>query len=232
MATVIFDWDGTIAESASGITRSVQYALSTVGVEESDVNELTHFIGPPLSVEFKKTYDMSADDIRKAILAFRTRYETEGILECNLYEGIEDLLQDAVERFGMSLAVASSKTESQLHRLVKHFNLESYFDVICGSAPEAEEPERIKTGKSNKAQVIEKTMHLMEMKYGELVKADETYMIGDTIYDMEGASMQGIHSVGVTYGYGQRADLEKYGAETLIHSVDELYDYLYSLSSL
>ena len=94
------------------------------------------------------------------------------------------------------------------------------------------EPERIKTGKSNKAQVIEKTMHLMEMKYGELVKADETYMIGDTIYDMEGASMQGIHSVGVTYGYGQRADLEKYGAETLIHSVDELYDYLYSLSSL
>ena len=90
----------------------------------------------------------------------------------------------------------SSKTESQLHRLVKHFNLESYFDVICGSAPEAEEPERIKTGKSNKAQVIEKTMHLMEMKYGELVKADETYMIGDTIYDMEGASMQGIHSVG------------------------------------
>lgn len=175
---------------------------------------------------------MSDDDIRKAILAFRTRYETEGILECNLYEGIEDLLQDAVERFGMSLAVASSKTESQLHRLVKHFNLESYFDVICGSAPEAEEPERIKTGKSNKAQVIEKTMHLMEMKYGELVKADETYMIGDTIYDMEGASMQGIHSVGVTYGYGQRADLEKYGAETLIHSVDELYDYLYSLSSL
>ena len=155
MATVIFDWDGTIAESASGITRSVQYALSTVGIEESDVNELTHFIGPPLSVEFKKTYDMSDDDIRKAILAFRTRYETEGILECNLYEGIEDLLQDAVERFGMSLAVASSKTESQLHRLVKHFNLESYFDVICGSAPEAEEPERIKTGKSNKAQVID-----------------------------------------------------------------------------
>ena len=84
MATVIFDWDGTIAESASGITRSVQYALSTVGIEESDVNELTHFIGPPLSVEFKKTYDMSDDDIRKAILAFRTRYETEGLLECNL----------------------------------------------------------------------------------------------------------------------------------------------------
>ena len=55
MATVIFDWDGTIAESGEGITRSVQYALDTVGIKVPDLSDLTHFIGPPLRVEFTKT---------------------------------------------------------------------------------------------------------------------------------------------------------------------------------
>ena len=80
MATVIFDWDGTIAESGEGITRSVQYALDTVGIKVPDLSDLTHFIGPPLRVEFKKTYGMSDEDIEKAITAFRARYES-----CLLY---------------------------------------------------------------------------------------------------------------------------------------------------
>ena len=230
MATVIFDWDGTIAESGEGITRSVQYALDTVGIKVPDLSDLTHFIGPPLRVEFKKTYGMSDADIEKAITAFRARYESEGIFECRLYPGIEDVLRDCVDRFGMSIAVASSKTDYQLHRLVKHFELDSLFDVVRGATPDAERPGHGVPGKSNKAVVIEETLSHLEMKYGELIRIEDTYMIGDTAYDMEGAEMQGIHGVGVTYGYGSRSALEEYGAETIVNSVDELYSYLSSLT--
>mgnify|MGYP000137529644 FL=1 len=78
--------------------------------------------------------------------------------------------------------------------------------------------------------VIEETLSHLEMKYGELIRIEDTYMIGDTAYDMEGAEMQGIHGVGVTYGYGSRSALEEYGAEAIVNSVDELYSYLSSLT--
>ena len=66
MKYLLFDLDGTLSESAPGITQSVQYALSTIGIEEPDLKTLDHFVRPPLNTEFKKTYgvdDQTAIDL-------------------------------------------------------------------------------------------------------------------------------------------------------------------------
>ena len=117
---LLFDLDGTISESAPGIIRSVQYGLAAVGIHETDMAVLRTFIGPPLNVQMRKLYHMSDEDIRMAVTKFRELYETEGIFECEPYDGIGDLLKEAREK-GYILAVASSKPEPFVKRIMDHF---------------------------------------------------------------------------------------------------------------
>src|SRR5699024_9411985 len=54
---ILFDLDGTLTDPREGITKSVQYALAKMGIEEPDLTALEHFIGPPLYDEFRRCYD-------------------------------------------------------------------------------------------------------------------------------------------------------------------------------
>ena len=103
---VLFDLDGTIINSEEGITKCVQYALSSFGIEEPDRKKLLCFIGPP----FDKT----------------------GIFECELYEGVADTIRKLKEA-GCVIALASSKPETACRRILEHFSLTPYFDEIVGS---------------------------------------------------------------------------------------------------
>ena len=113
----LFDLDGTLTASAPGITRSVQYALSKLGIEEPDLAKLEDFVGPPLSYSFDRHYHLSESDIVKAVEYFRERYAVTGIFENDLYPGIDEMMREA-SRCGVHTAVASSKPEE--HVLTEH----------------------------------------------------------------------------------------------------------------
>ena len=110
---VLFDLDGTIINSEEGITKCVQYALSSFGIEEPDRKKLLCFIGPPLDPVFREKYGFDADKAWQAVLKYRERFDKTGIFECELYEGVADTIRKLKEA-GCVIALASSKPETTM----------------------------------------------------------------------------------------------------------------------
>lgn len=198
--SILFDLDGTLSRSAPGITRSLQYGLRRIGIDEPDLSRLTRFIGPPLNVELRAAYGLSAADIERVISGFRERYEAKGLYECELYPGVGDLVRDCAAA-GLDLAVASSKPEPHVKTLMAHFDLTGCFRVIKGSRIEDELDN--KTGADNKEKIVAGTLALLRQSGAD----GPAVMIGDTRYDITGAQRNGIDSVAVTYGYGTAEEL-------------------------
>lgn len=78
---ILFDLDGTLTDSGPGITRCVQYALASFGIEEPDLEKLNCYVGPPLLESFMNFAGLGCEEAQQAITKYRERYETEGILK-------------------------------------------------------------------------------------------------------------------------------------------------------
>ena len=129
---VFFDLDGTITDPAEGITSSAAYALKKYGVNVKSNAELLSFIGPPLQDSFKDFYGFDAETAMEAVRLYRKHYKDHGIFQCYVYENIEKLLIELIKR-GYKLAVATSKPEEYAIDILKHFNLDKYFNFIAGA---------------------------------------------------------------------------------------------------
>lgn len=221
----LFDFDGTVSESAPGIIKSVQYSLRSLGIEETDMDVLKTFIGPPLNVQYRKVYGLTDEQIVTAVTKFRELYETKGILDCRPYPGLDRLFREATEK-GKILAVASSKPEPFVEEIVESFGFTDYFTAICGS--DIGDELKPKPAGSQKARIIRKALaRLAEAGVPEEDLA-RAVMIGDTQYDVCGARENDIPCVGITYGYGTREELEESGADSITDSPDGLRKLLLS----
>ncbi len=216
---LLFDLDGTLTDPKIGITKCVQYALSKFGIKEPDLNKLTPFIGPPLLDSFHEFYCFDEEKGIQAIAYYRERFQSVGLFENEVYPGIPQLLA-RLKGGGRRLAVASSKPTVYVHRILGHFQLESYFDVVVGS--------ELNGTRSRKEEVVEEALKQLFEKQaaGESVSDDrrraQTAMIGDRKFDVEGARAFHIASIGVTYGYALPGELERAGADKIAGSVEEL----------
>ena len=123
---LLFDLDGTITDSESGITRCVEYALNHFGIQVNDLRELSPFIGPPLMDSFKDFYNFTDEQATIAVAKYRERYAVKGILENELYPGIKELLAQ-VRQNGKTVILATSKPEIFARRILDYFELSSYF---------------------------------------------------------------------------------------------------------
>ena len=82
---ILFDLDGTLTDPMVGITKSVQYALKSYGIEEADLKQLTPFIGPPLKDSFMKYYNFSEKQAGEAIQRYREYFTAAGMFENRVY---------------------------------------------------------------------------------------------------------------------------------------------------
>ena len=211
---LFFDLDGTLTDSKEGITKSVQAALKRFGIEVKDPHELVPFIGPPLTSSFMGYYGFTEEQAQEAVAAFRSRYNTMGLFENRPYPGIENVLA-SLKKEGKKLLTASSKPEPLVHRILEHFGLAPYFDLMAGAG----EDER----KAEKACVIENAIE----RYGIPGEArKEIVMIGDRRHDVEGAHRCGIDCLGVRYGFANPGELEKAGADYIVSTVKEMETFL------
>ena len=206
---IFFDLDGTLTESGEGITKSVQYALEKLGKPEEDLDKLRVFIGPPLMEQFMKYADIDETEARKAVEYYRERYAVKGIFENQPYEGVENLLRELKGR-GYILAVASSKPEYYVTKILDYFNLSSYFEVVVGS--------EINGARTIKTEVIEEALKRLNMSD----RRKEVLMIGDKEHDVLGAREAGLDCVAVGYGYGTKEELTAAQPLKIVASVDEL----------
>lgn len=209
MKHLLFDLDGTLTDSGAGIIHCGQETLAHFGMEVPDYDDLRPMVGPPLRDSLYR-YGISEENMDEAVEVYRIAYVDHGQYENFPYPGIEDLLKD-LRADGHRLYVATSKPEIMAQHILKHFGLDSYFDVICGSTLDG--------SRITKSDVIR---HLLT----QLPKADKTVMIGDTIYDIEGANELGLPSLGVGWGYGDLEQMKAAGAIGIAASMDELHQMI------
>ena len=195
---LLFDLDGTLTDPKVGICTCVQYALSSFGIEEPDIDKLEPFIGPPLKDSFMQFYQMSEAQAEAAVAKYRERFSDVGLFENTLYEGVPHMLQALCGK-GMFLAVASSKPTVFVERILEHFQIRKYFKVVVGSELDGR--------RVNKDEVVGEALRQL---FGDKpVDKAQVYMIGDRRFDVEGAKAMGVESVGVTYGYGGMEELRE-----------------------
>ena len=201
---LLFDLDGTLTESGIGITRCAAYALDTLGLTRPSTDKLNVFVGPPLRETFPK-FGVKEEDIDKAITIFRSRYTTIGKFENDPYQGIVELLQHLKQK-GYRLFVATSKPEGVAKEILEHFQLTQYFDVIAGASLDA--------SRENKSAVI---AYLLASQ-----NVHAPLMIGDTEYDVIGATEHNIPCIGVSWGYGTKESMLQAGAIDVVDTMQQL----------
>lgn len=205
----LFDLDGTLTNPKEGITKSVQYALASFGINVADLNELTKFIGPPLRDSFQEYYDFSTSEAETAVAKYREYFSERGIFENTLYKGIPELL-GSLQKNNICLAVATSKPTVYARKIVNHFRLDSHFKLIVGS--------ELNGNRSRKSEVIQYTLDILDIK-----NTVSAVMVGDREHDIIGANEVGIDSIGVKWGYGSHGELGQAGATAIAETPDELF---------
>ena len=208
---VLFDWDGTVADTRPGIFNSVRYAIGQYGIADRPDDELRYFIGPPLYDGFEHVFGVSPELANELTDTYRVYYRDKGIFECNVYDGVGDLLRELHDA-GVKTAVVSSKPKEFLDRLVEHFGLAEHLDAVVGPAMD--------NHNSNKTVLVNQSLK-------ELMLLPSTVaMIGDRHFDMEGAKAAGVNAVGVLYGYGTEEELCAAGADAVCEQVADLRGFL------
>lgn len=209
---IFFDLDGTLTDPMTGITRSVQYALKSYGIEEPDLEKLTPFIGPPLKDSFMKYYGFSEEKATEAIGRYREYFAVTGIFENQVYDGIPRMLKNLKDR-GKTLLVATSKPELFAEQILEHFHLKAYFSFVGGASMD-----EVRVKKEDVIAYVMESVRMADVK--------EAVMVGDREHDIIGGKKNGMDTVGVLFGYGSRQELKAVGADILAASVKELEEIL------
>lgn len=191
-STVLFDLDGTLTDPREGITRSVQFALAKLGIDEPDLAALEHFIGPPLLQCFMASYGLDEATAWQAVNHYRERFKVTGLYENRMFAGVPSLL-DALQAQGRTLYIATSKPTVFAEEIARHFGFDRYFKCIYGS--------ELDGTRTNKVELL---AHLLE---SENLAPGSALMIGDRKHDLIGARSNGVQAVAVGYGFGSREEL-------------------------
>ena len=206
--TILFDLDGTLTDPQVGITKSVQYALKHMGIEEPELGKLIHFIGPPLAESFRECYGMSTEQARHAVQYYREYFSVTGIYENGVYAGIPELLSQLVNS-GKVLAVATSKPQIFANQILQHFSLAEYFSVVAGSNLDGTRVE--------KAEVIAYALQQLPP-----ISTEHVLMVGDRKHDIVGAQINAIDSLAVGYGYGSSSEFKVVQPTYFVRTVADL----------
>jgi len=213
-SAIIFDLDGTLTDPGEGIVNSVRYALKKFHINEIDTKKLLKFIGPPLNKSFEKHYNFPSEKAKQAVDYYREYYADKGIWENQLYPGIKEILVYLSSK-KCTLFVGTSKPTVYAKQILQRYEIDQHFEDIVGS--------NLDLTRVSKTEIIEYIL-----KTHELTQLGDILMVGDTHYDIRGASTVGIDSLHVGYGYGNLLEVEKYNPTYSISEINELYSIFVS----
>lgn len=207
MSIVLLDLDGTLTDPREGITRCIQHALNRLGRNVPEQESLLDCIGPPLHASFVELLGGDEAAAHRAVALYRERFGDVGLFENVPYPGIAEAL-DKLHESGARLFVATSKPTVYAERIVAHFGLDRRLEDVFGS--------ELDGTRTHKAELLAFILERLG------VRSDQALMVGDRKHDISGARANRIHPVGVTWGYGSRAELLEAGAARLLLEPCEL----------
>lgn len=208
--TLFFDLDGTLIDSAVGITRCVAYALTQMQHPVPPEAELRRWIGPPLRTSFGP---LLQDPLRveQAVAHYRVRFESDGWAEHAVYAGVEETIR-GLHGAGHRLAVVTAKNEPHARKILAHLPFGDCFEDIIGSTSDG--------SLSHKPELIAEALRRLSLT------AERCWMIGDRHMDIEGARHHGMRHIGVLWGFGGETELRDAGAQRLAQAPADLHGLL------
>ena len=208
MIGILFDLDGTLVDSSRGILDSLHCMLDAMQVPSPDDQVLRRWIGPPLQVCAEQLAGCAtAAEVDRAVQVYRNRYREVGVFQTELFPGIRELLEGLAARGDVLLGVATSKPTDFAAQILEQHNLHNLLPVLCGADW---------AGKLSKADLIAQAISQLR------ATPDQSVMIGDRHYDISGGQQHELATIGVTYGFGARDELEEAGADIVCDSVEQL----------
>lgn len=205
---VLFDLDGTIIDSAPGITATISSTLTQMGVAVPGDDELRGWVGPPLLESFHERGGLTMADALRAVEIYRSEYMSGGAFNASVFPGIPEALQ-TVSRSRLPLSLATSKPEGPATMVLTHFQLAHHFDELTGADDD--------TSRSEKAEVVAEALRRLAARGADISRP---VLIGDRHHDVAGAAVHGIPTIYASWGYGGPGEEE--GAVAIADTAEDL----------
>jgi phosphoglycolate phosphatase len=203
----VLDLDGTLVDSLDDLFASVNHALRAVGLPPRSREEVHGYVGEGARVLLARAVAPHEHLVEPALAAWRPHYEAHCLDHTRAYPGIPALLAGA----GRPLAVCTNKPGALARKILDGLGLLPHLAAVIGGdeAPRKPDP----TG-------------VLELMARVGATPDETVFVGDSRVDLRTARAAGVQFVGVTWGFGTRADLAAEGATVLVDGASELAPFL------
>jgi len=210
-AVALFDLDGTLVESGPGIAAAVRRAMAALGHMLDPEEDLSWVVGPPLADVFARLLIPRREEARveAAMERYRAEYHAGAVYESPFYPGIAAALA-GFRAAGWTLFVATSKPRDVARRILAHQRRDAAFREIYGAIDDVT--------------LAHKPDLLADIIAREALDARRTVMIGDRSFDIAGAHANDLRAVGVLWGYGGAAELERAGADAIAGNPAELLE--------
>ncbi len=202
---VLLDLDGTLTDSAPGITSSIATTYRTLGLPVPSEQVLRSFVGPPITQSFV-SHGVPPERVTEATRAYRAVFVDAMITGNRVYDGIPEALV-ALRGAGLRLVVATSKPEVYARPICDAFGLTALVDGVFG-AP-------LDEATSTKAQVIAGAL-------AANAGSPPLVMVGDREHDVHGAAEHGLDTIGVAWGYAADGELVAAGVAELVDTPEQL----------
>lgn len=209
---LIFDWDGTLADSEGLIVRSMQAAITDLNLPPRDDAAIGELIGLGLAEGMQKLYpEIDTDELIRLLTSYRARFVGQGHTEAPLFEQADQALAQLADT-GFRLAVATGKSRPGLNRSLKHH---AALKPLFGATRTADE-----TANKPDPRMLRELLEHFDLP------PERALMVGDTEYDAAMARAIGMPMLGVTCGVHAPQRILAAGALALIDSVRDLPRWL------
>ena len=210
---VIFDFDGTLADTKENIILTFQMTMKELGVEIKSRQECAATIGLTLEDAFKVLYPgMAAEKYILLRDTYRRIFkENRKILVPGLFPEVMETLEE-LRRRGYLMSIASSRLSPSLHSFLEDMNIAHFFEYAVGG-------DNVEHPKPAPDAVLQILRHYN-------LSAEEAFVVGDMPFDINMATNAGVKSCGVTWGNADAAQLKESGANYIIDKMSQLLEIL------
>ncbi|MEK6771441.1 MAG: HAD-IA family hydrolase [Pseudomonadota bacterium] len=208
---VVFDWDGTLMDSADKIVRCFQNALRDAALPDPGVEAIRQIIGLGLNEAMAALLPAhSRHDHARVADRYRDHFLHLDTTDSVLFPGVREGL-DEISRGGYLLAVATGKSRRGLQRVLTETGLTTLF---------------VATRCADEARSKPHPQMLLDILDATGMEADRALMVGDTVYDLDMARHAEVDALAVSYGVHHRAQLKVCDPLACLDSFDEVRRWL------
>ena len=204
---LIFDFDGTLADTAQGILATEREMLRRLGLPETSEAQMCSAIGLPLGESLRIGCNLPESIVPEAVILYRALFFDYAPQHIVIFDGVKETLAALKDR-GIRMAIATSRGRDSLEKILEVHGMDGWFET-CLTADDGIRPKPLP----------DMVLHLLD-RMG--IRAEETLVVGDTTFDLEMGKAALCRTVGVTFGNHSREKLQTVSPDWIIDRFPEL----------